>query len=458
MKARAGTSAAALCKGAMLVKTVIVMRHGKAMPSAPGQQDIDRTLSKAGALALGARLPYMLRLLETQGRPAQIWASPAKRARQTAELLEKALKNKGVQVEGKIETFDCLWRQDVDAFLADLYATDAELVFVVGHIPFVEEVIEDLAGATPIFSTGGMGCLEVHLAEDDTADSLVAQNNARLLWFVQGPVAAHWATMLQLQDTITKTAEAIEDRRKAFFADPDDIETIHRFRTNSRTLRSMLAFIKPWHNREENAEAQVILRDIVRHTSRLRELDVFEKQAKLNPDSSKELLAFCKAEAAAERAKVRTVLQSKQVTRSFERAMELAKDITWRRRYVKHGLPDQVVRARFDALIESVSADLAVLKLSDAELTHDVRKRAKRARYVSELNPELLGPDAVDIAKGMMAHQDNLGDVCDARANIRLINEFLERDLPETVVWELTLLRAQNETFLYSTLKAAEAK
>ena len=57
-----------------------------------------------------------------------------------------------------------------------------------------------------------------------------------------------------------------------------------------------------------------------------------------------------------------------------------------------------------------------------------------------------------------MAHQDNLGDVCDARANIRLINEFLERDLPETVVWELTLLRAQNETFLYSTLKAAEAK
>ena len=74
-----------------------------------------------------------------------------------------------------------------------------------------------------------------------------------------------------------------------------------------------------------------------------------------------------------------------------------------------------------------------------------------------ELPTEILGPDAVEIAKGMMAHQDHLGEVCDARANIRLINEFLERKLPETLVWELTLLRAQNETFLYSTLKASEA-
>ena len=71
---------------------------------------------------------------------------------------------------------------------------------------------------------------------------------------------------------------------------------------------------------------------------------------------------------------------------------------------------------------------------------------------------DILGEDAVEIAKGMMAHQDTLGDVCDARANIRLISEFLQRDLPEPVVWDLTLMRAKNETFLYSALKADEAK
>ena len=244
------------------------------------------------------------------------------------------------------------------------------------------------------------------------------------------------------------TAEAIEDRREAFFADPDDTETIHRFRTNSRRLRSLLAFVKPWHKRKENAKAQIILRDIVRHTSRLRELDVLGEQVRLNPGSSPELLAFCEAEAATERAKVLQILASSQVTEAYERAMGFAKHVTWKSRIADGGLSEHEVRARFDALVASVTADLDALDLSDAERTHDVRKRAKRARYVSELYTDLLGTDAVDIARDMMAHQDKLGDVCDARANIRLIDEFPSQDLPETLAQELAQLRARNDALL----------
>lgn len=431
-----------------MAKTLVVMRHGKAMPAEQGQRDAKRCLTEAGALALEAQLPRMLRLLRARGRRAQIWVSPAARACQTAELLAKALRGRGIELDGKIRRIDSLWRQNVDEFLAELQATDADLVFAVGHIPFVEEVVEELADAAPSFSTGALACLEVPATEND----------GRLLWFVQGPDAARWATLLQLQETITQVAEAIEERREAFFATPDDTETIHRFRTFSRTLRSLLAFIKPWQNREENAEAQVILRDIVRHTSRLRELDVLERNARLNPNSSPELLAFCKAEAARERAKVRKILKSKQVTRSFERAMELSKHIAWRKRVARDGLSAELIRARFDALVASVSADLAVVELSDAERTHDVRKRAKRARYVSEYCQDILGPDAVQIALGMMAHQDKLGDVCDARANIRLIDESLGRRLPKAAARELKSLRAENETFLYTTLKEADAR
>lgn len=441
---------------ATTMKTLIVMRHGKAMPCAPSQQDMDRSLTKAGTMALKARLPHMLRLLEIQGRRTQIWASPAKRACQTAELLERALKDRGVILDGKTKKLDCLWEQDVDEFLASLSTGNAEVVFAVGHIPFAEEVVEELAGSSPTFSTGALACLEVRNHVVDEQSAAPAQDNARLLWFVQGPPAAHWETMVQLQKTISKTAETIEERRKAFFENPSDIETIHRFRTNSRTLRSLLAFIKPWQNSAQNAETQSILRDIVRHTSRLRELDVFEKQVRENSGSSPELLSFCKAEAATERSTVLQVLKSKHITKAFERSMESAKNIAWKKRILRHGLPESVVRARFDALIESVSADLAHIRLSDAEQTHDVRKRAKRARYVSEFNVGVLGTDAVEIAKDMTAHQDILGDVCDARANIRLINEFLERDLPEAIVWELTLMRAQNETFLYGTLRDNE--
>lgn len=435
-------------------KTLVVMRHGKAMPPMQDQRDEDRELTKAGMMALEARLPHMLRLLETRGATTQIWTSPARRAQQTAELLEKALRKGHVPLEKKIEPHDCLWEQDLEWFLDDLRDSKTELVFAVGHVPFAEDIVEDLAGSTPPFSTGALGCLEVRFADQDARITLQEQDHARLLWFAQGPAAAHWDTLVQLQSTLTKTAEAIEDRREAFFADPKDIETIHRFRTNIRTLRSLLAFIKPWQATLQNAETQSILKEIVGYTSLLRELDVLEKNVRANPDSSPKLLAFCEKEASNERAKVLKTLASKRVTRLFARAMSLAKNVTWKKHYAKHGLPAGVIRSRFDSLVESVRDDLADLKLSDAERTHDVRKRAKRARYVAEFNVGILGMDAVDVAAGMTAHQDILGDVCDARANIRLIDEFLQRDLPKSVARELKLMRAQNEAFLQDVLSA----
>ena len=269
---------------------------------------------------------------------------------------------------------------------------------------------------------------------------------------------ADQATLAQLQATIAETARMVEDRRQAFLATPDDIETIHRFRTNARTLRSFIAFIKPWQNAKQNAEIQTTLRDIVRHTSRLRELDVLEQQVRANPDVSSKLVALCQKEASDERAKVHKTLASKKTAKPLARAMSSAKNIAWKKRYAKHGLAQRVARERFDAMVESVGADLAAVDLHDSEQTHDVRKRAKRVRYVAEHNGAVLGSDAVEIAEGMNAHQDSLGDICDARANIRLIDEFLQRGLPKRVKKDLERMRAQNEAFLHDALKSSNAK
>lgn len=440
-----------------MVKTLVVMRHGKAMPLAPNQQDEDRELTPAGAAALSARLPHMLRLLETNDAPVRIWASPAVRARQTAELLAAALRANNTHPQGTIELHDSLWEQDMTAFLDELRTSQDEFVFAVGHVPFAEDIVEDLVGTTPPFSTGALCCLEVHFADEDAQDAASAQDSARLLWFAQGPVAAHWNTLVQVQETFTQTAEAIEDRRRAFFAKPEDIETIHRFRTNIRTLRSFVAFVKPWQSAEQNARMQALLKEIVGYTSRLRELDVLEKHVRANPESSPKLVAFCKKEARAERSRVLKILASKRVTKMFEQAMADAKDIAWKSRFATQGLAQSVVRGRFDALIEAVGADLANVDLSNEEQTHDVRKRAKRARYVAEFNSGILGSDAVDIAKAMTAHQDALGDVCDARANIRLMSEFLQRKLPKSVARDLTRMRTQNEELLQSILSSQGA-
>ena len=257
----------------------------------------------------------------------------------------------------------------------------------------------------------------------------------------------------QLQQTLANAAEVVQERRTAFFTNPDDVETNHHLRTSIRRLRSLVAFVKPWQRSRQNAETQTILRDIVRHTSLLRELDVFEGQARADSSSSPELIALCANAAAAERAKVLNALSSAQVTRPFERAMALAKNVEWKKRYATQGIPRGVVRARFDSMVESVTAELVALDPSDAEHTHDVRKRAKRARYVAELCADVLEADAVDVAKGMNAHQDGLGDICDARANIRLIDGFLEQDLSESVRQELVALRAQNEAHLLDAQK-----
>jgi mevalonate kinase len=81
--------------------------------------------------------------------------------------------------------------------------------------------VEELADASPSFSTGALACLEVRFSgeaaprgEDSQADARRA--DGRLLWFVQGPDAARWATLIQLPQTITQVAEAIEERRQAF--------------------------------------------------------------------------------------------------------------------------------------------------------------------------------------------------------------------------------------------------
>ena len=262
-------------------------------------------------------------------------------------------------------------------------------------------------------------------------------------------------TLDSLQTPLAETARAVEDHRGAFFANPNDIETNHHFRTNIRRLRSLLWFIRPWQKKDQNTEAQAILKSIVGHTSLLRELDVFQAQVRSNPDSSPELIALCRDEASLERARVIDALASRQVTESFHRAMALTQHVTWKKHFANCGLPRSMVRSRYDAMIDSFEADLEGLDLRDAENTHHVRKRAKRVRYVAELNADVLGADTVDVAKGMTAHQDDLGDICDARANIRLIEMYLRQDLPEPIRNELIRIRETNESCLNELIMRA---
>ena len=430
------------------MKTLVIIRHGKAEQLQPDHNDLERRLTETASMALAARLPHMLGMLEGRGRTAAIWTSSAVRARQTAELVEQALKHVNVTLTKKVKTRDSLLKQDVDGLLQELAATDAEIVFCVGHAPFVEDLTARLVGMSPHYSAGALSGVTV--TDGDEPNSL--------LWFSQGPDASAWETLACVERVMSEKVEAIKDRRQAFFATPEDIETIHRFRTNARSLRSIIAFIKPWQNKEQNEEAQCLLRDVVRLTSRQRELDVFEEGVRANGDASNALLKFCKKEAARERSKLLKALSSKEVTHDLKRAMDLSLNVEWKPSYASYGLTASEMRERFDAMVESCTAELRCVRLSDYEKTHDVRKRAKRARYVSELLGDVLGADAADIARHMNDHQDDLGAVCDARANINLVNEFLKRDLDKSLAHELKKIKNENQDVLFNILKERRHK
>lgn len=435
-----------------MVDKLVLMRHGKAKPLAEGQQDFDRELSEQGIRALKATLAQALAPLESPDAPVRLWSSGAPRALQTAKLLAKALKSLGIALKGNIEVQDFLWTQNDEAFLQALEEVEGGYVFAVGHNPFIESIAEQLSGARLPFATGALACFSLEQPKT-LANEPDESQRARLLWFSQGPISQWWKTLVTIEDTLRGGANAIQTRLDAFLEDPQDIETMHKLRVSIRTLRSLIAFVKPWQDTSQNAEMQDLLKSIVAHTSRQRELDVFAEQAKESTASSPELVRFCSDKANDERNNVLAVLLSKATMKDLERVHALAHGIKWKRRIKDKGLPPSIVRQHFDEMVSDFEDDIANLSLADVELTHTVRKRAKRARYAAENYKSILGLDAVDIAKGMTSHQDNLGAICDARVNIDLINSFLEDDIDEPIAWDLSLLKAQNETFLYSTLR-----
>lgn len=440
-----------------MASTLLLMRHGKAKAIAPDQEDFDRELTEAGKRSLAAKLPYMLSHLSDQKASVQIWSSPALRTMQTASILAKALRSIGVKVSGDTVELDALWEQDETRFVDTVKNCDAEMVIAIGHNPMIESLTLQLTGARIPFATGAVAALQLNWDDPIGQSELPQTENEykhRLLWFSQGPISQHWRTIVQMEKMIRSAAYAVFDRLDAFFLEPDDIETMHKFRVSIRTLRSLVAFVKPWQEAKQNASMQSELKEVVGLTSRLRELDVLAEQAAESESASMMLKSFLDDKASVERVSVYESLQAKRVRKSLERVRGEAEDIRWKRQYLEDGLPVWQVRERFDKMAAELESDLSALDLADVEPTHDVRKSAKRVRYAAENFKGLIGDDVIGVAKGMTAHQDDLGAVCDARVNIDIINALLDSgEAPEQVAWELALLRAQNETYLYTTLR-----
>lgn len=157
--------------------TVVLVRHGKAEPRQDGYSDDARRLTGPGRDALANAFPKSFSLLKPPIGDINLWVSPTVRARQTAKEVTRVV---NVTVE---EERECLRDQDVEKFLGELAATNAGMVIVVGHVPFMNEVSDVLCGCKLPFAPGGVAAIEIPGAVRPVGDHVPG----RLLWFIQGP-------------------------------------------------------------------------------------------------------------------------------------------------------------------------------------------------------------------------------------------------------------------------------
>lgn len=242
--------------------------------------------------------------------------------------------------------------------------------------------------------------------------------------------------------------DTVERRLKAFLADPDDAETIHRLRISIRTLRSLLVFVSPFLKRRRHRLLQDDLRSVVVETSRLREYDVLLRQVRALDVPTGELEDKVMELRELERNHVVDALRGRHARQALRRVRRAVGGLAWRRGARERGVTLDDVRASFDELVRVVDEGWATVDRADADAVHTLRKRAKRVRYVGESFADLLGPGAAAQGARMKDVQDELGDICDARVNATLVREFPTKGLSDEARSALEVLLARSEALV----------
>ncbi|MEP6637459.1 MAG: histidine phosphatase family protein [Acidobacteriota bacterium] len=139
------------------MKTLLLMRHAKAVPSKGGLADFDRALLAQGRMA-AAQVGDVLKSENVQVDVAL--SSPAARARETIETVLQAA---GLSVEVR---YDQRLYEGGTADLLEVISEmedDASNLLLVGHNPVLEELVAALTGQAVQLSPGTLAKINLDL-------------------------------------------------------------------------------------------------------------------------------------------------------------------------------------------------------------------------------------------------------------------------------------------------------
>ena len=244
----------------------------------------------------------------------------------------------------------------------------------------------------------------------------------------------------------------------------DDDEAVHRARVATRRLRSHLRTIAPALDEDWATATTEELRWLGDLLGSVRDLDVLAGRftehiqptatstPEVEPSGAEQLLAFLRAERSKARKKLLRALGSARYLQLLDRLVEAG---------VAPPLCDAVLPdAPVEILLRHVTKKTwrrlskTVKRLgtepSDTEL-HQVRRRAKQARYAAQLASRVVGKRAARLATALGRLQDVLGSLHDAVT----AEQWLHRVVPADA--SADLVRVASELLTYERRARREA-
>lgn len=160
------------------MKSVLLLRHAKSSWDNPGLADFDRPLAKRGL----SDAPLMGQVMaDFEIVPDKIMSSPAKRAKQTAELAAKAC-----GYRKSITWQDSFYGGYSDTLIEALKTLPdtVERAMLVGHNPTMEETVEALLVGEQTLSirmpTAALVCLDLNIMRWEDLEP----GDATLRWYL----------------------------------------------------------------------------------------------------------------------------------------------------------------------------------------------------------------------------------------------------------------------------------
>lgn len=119
-----------------MTKTLTIVRHADALHNASGESDFDRKLSTKGEKDAAA----MARHLRQKGlRPDLILASPAKRAKQTAEIFAEQLEMDS-EVQYELEMYNASEQTLANVIRSSAIPDETNSLMIVAHNPGISRL------------------------------------------------------------------------------------------------------------------------------------------------------------------------------------------------------------------------------------------------------------------------------------------------------------------------------